>query len=75
MRCADANHPPVPDIYDPTTTSGTPDGLRFGSSHPGGFNAVFADGSVRFIPFTISTTTFWHLASRRDGQALGADSP
>jgi prepilin-type processing-associated H-X9-DG protein len=75
MRCADPNHPPMPDTNDPSNTGGTPDGLRFGSSHPGGFNALLADGSVRFIPYTINATTFWYLGNRSDGQVIGSGLP
>jgi len=44
---------------------------RFGSSHATGFSAALADGSVRFIPFSISLTTFANLGNRADGQVLG----
>jgi prepilin-type N-terminal cleavage/methylation domain-containing protein/prepilin-type processing-associated H-X9-DG protein len=42
-------NPPTPDRHG----EWTPD--RFGSSHPGGLNAVFADGSLRHIPFTVQS--------------------
>jgi len=38
-----------------------------GSSHSGGMNTVFADGSVRTISYNINATLFRHLADRRDG--------
>src|SRR5262249_8583387 len=38
---------------DPMTLLG-----RFGSPHPGGFNATFADGSVKFIKNTIAPKIF-----------------
>lgn len=41
---------------------------RFGGPHPGGFMSVFADGSVRFIPYTITLTVFDRLGLRDDGQ-------
>jgi prepilin-type processing-associated H-X9-DG protein len=40
----------------------------FGSAHPGGFNAGFADGSLRVIPYDIQTIAFKRLANRHDGQ-------
>ena len=50
---------------------------RFGGLHPGGFNALMGDGSVRFIQFNISCctpgTTFYNLGHRADGGVLGND--
>ncbi len=39
----------------------------FGSSHPGGLNMSLADGSVRFITYTIDAQTFGNLGQRNDG--------
>lgn len=44
------------------------DGL--GSAHPGGFNALFCDGSVRFISAAIDETVFRYLAEIADGQSI-----
>lgn len=44
----------------------------FGSSHPGGFHMVFCDGSVRQISYDISTSPFWLMGGREDGEA-GSD--
>jgi prepilin-type N-terminal cleavage/methylation domain-containing protein len=44
---------------------------RFGSSHTGGFLAVFADGSVKFIRYSVDSATFLHLGQRSDGAVLG----
>ena len=53
-------------------SSGSASGeMRFGSSHPTGFQAVFADGSTRFISFTIYLVTFDRLGMRSDGQPIG----
>ena len=35
-----------------------------GSSHPGGFNALFADGSVRFISSSVSLKVFQAMITR-----------
>jgi prepilin-type processing-associated H-X9-DG protein len=45
-------------------------GYRFGSAHPTGFNAVFGDGSVRFIRFTVDPTLFNNIGGRDDGATV-----
>jgi prepilin-type N-terminal cleavage/methylation domain-containing protein/prepilin-type processing-associated H-X9-DG protein len=40
---------------------------HFGSSHPGGINALFADGSVRSISYTIPADVFMKLGNKSDG--------
>ena len=40
---------------------------RFGSSHPSGINIALADGSVRFLPYTIDQVIFKNLGERNDG--------
>jgi prepilin-type N-terminal cleavage/methylation domain-containing protein/prepilin-type processing-associated H-X9-DG protein len=44
------------------------------SQHPGGINVAFADGSVRFVKNTISTTTWWALNTIKNGEVVSADS-
>ena len=46
-------------------------GDMFGSSHPGGINAVFVDGSVRDIPYAIDLAIFRCLGNIADGQNIG----
>ncbi len=41
-----------------------------GSIHPGGFNAAFADGSVRFIKTTIDLNVFRALITRAGGEVV-----
>lgn len=45
-------------------------GYRFGSSHPSQMNAVFADGSVHPIKYTIVDTVFAALGDKNDGVAI-----
>lgn len=45
---------------------------RFGSSHPDRFNAVFADGSVRPISYSIDPIVFSLLGHVSDGQVINA---
>jgi prepilin-type processing-associated H-X9-DG protein len=45
-----------------------------GSSHPGGFNCGFADGSVRFIKNSISAVVFQALITRNGGEVNNADA-
>jgi prepilin-type processing-associated H-X9-DG protein len=42
------------------------------SFHPGGANAVFADGSVHFLPATIGIRNFARLATRAGGETVSA---
>jgi len=52
--------------------SGNVDGEKlFGSSHVEGFNAVFADGSVHFIAYTVDQALFNHFGDKSDGAVLG----
>jgi len=46
---------------------------NFGAIHPGGFNVVFVDGSVRSIRYSVNLTTFSLLGRRDDGQVLSLD--
>jgi prepilin-type N-terminal cleavage/methylation domain-containing protein/prepilin-type processing-associated H-X9-DG protein len=64
------NEPPAPDFRDPEDEDGSD---LFGSSHPGRCNAVFADGSVRTIPYTIDPVIFSRLGNKSDGQVVPDD--
>ena len=44
------------------------------SFHPGGVNALMADGSVRFLKNSINIRTWWALGTRAGGEVLSADS-
>ena len=65
-------YPPQGDWFDANPALAHPGGGpttdlhgSFGSAHPGGFNSVFCDGSVRSIKYEVDLTTF-ELASRRN---------
>ena len=45
-----------------------------GSSHPGGFNCGFADGSVHFIKVSINPVTLRNLITRAGGEVVSSDS-
>jgi prepilin-type N-terminal cleavage/methylation domain-containing protein/prepilin-type processing-associated H-X9-DG protein len=45
-----------------------------GSAHPGGVNAVFADGSVHAISYDIDRETLNLLGNRSDGETVDASS-
>ena len=44
--------------------------FAFGSAHPGSFNAVMTDGSVRHVNYNIEKTTFRRVGNRLDGNTL-----
>jgi prepilin-type N-terminal cleavage/methylation domain-containing protein/prepilin-type processing-associated H-X9-DG protein len=43
---------------------------NFGGPHPGGFNVVLCDGSVRLVNFDIEHNTFKALTNRADGKTF-----
>ncbi len=45
----------------------------FSSRHPGGMNASFGDGSVRFVKSSINPRVYQLLANRADGELVSAD--
>jgi prepilin-type N-terminal cleavage/methylation domain-containing protein/prepilin-type processing-associated H-X9-DG protein len=44
--------------------------MPFGSMHPGGMNAAFGDGSVRFLQQNLDMATYRALASKDGGEAV-----
>jgi prepilin-type N-terminal cleavage/methylation domain-containing protein len=65
---------PVPDTQmppqPPLNSSEAGCGFLFGSAHSAGITAVFCDGSVHFISYSINPTTWQYLCSRNDGQSF-----
>jgi prepilin-type processing-associated H-X9-DG protein len=56
---------------DPDNTTPSPRvGAYFGSAHPAGMNAVFADGSVRLVRYGIATKVFSNLCNKNDGNVI-----
>jgi prepilin-type N-terminal cleavage/methylation domain-containing protein/prepilin-type processing-associated H-X9-DG protein len=47
--------------------------VPFGSMHPGGMNAAFGDGSVRFLRQSLSIGTYRALASKNGGEVIAND--
>jgi prepilin-type N-terminal cleavage/methylation domain-containing protein/prepilin-type processing-associated H-X9-DG protein len=44
------------------------------SFHPGGANALFGDGSVRFLKSSTAYTVIWSLGSKDSGEVVSSDS-
>ena len=59
--------PPAPDWQDATNNSGE---NRFGSSHSGGANFALADGSIRFVTFSISQVNFRAMGTVANGEVI-----
>jgi prepilin-type N-terminal cleavage/methylation domain-containing protein/prepilin-type processing-associated H-X9-DG protein len=58
--------------YDPARV--VEDGkYSFRSSHAGGVNFVFGDGSVRFLRQSMAMTTYRALGTRNGGEVIGGD--
>ena len=65
-RGADA---PAADFSQPGSTSPQ---QRFGAAHASGFGVAFCDGSVRFISYSVSATTWQRACVRNDNEVLNA---
>ena len=44
------------------------------SAHPGGVNALFADGSVHFIKDSVNQNIWWGLGTRNGGEVISSSS-
>jgi prepilin-type N-terminal cleavage/methylation domain-containing protein/prepilin-type processing-associated H-X9-DG protein len=67
------NFPPQADL---SASSGCSTGTHgFGSSHTNLFNALYLDGSVKSVTFSVSTTTLQLLLNVSDGLPLPSDAP
>ncbi|MHC5539014.1 DUF1559 family PulG-like putative transporter [Singulisphaera rosea] len=44
------------------------------SSHPGGANTLFGDGSVHFIKDSVAMNIWWSLGTRNGGEVISSDS-
>ena len=62
---------PAPDFSQPGSPPPAPTHV-FGAAHTSGFNAVFCDGSVRFIRYSVRGTTWSRACIRNDNQVLNS---
>jgi prepilin-type N-terminal cleavage/methylation domain-containing protein/prepilin-type processing-associated H-X9-DG protein len=70
-RVRPRNDTPLNQLVDDTRGGIVCNGCdMFGSSHPGGFNASFCDGSHRVINYDIEHDVLRALSNRRDGSVL-----
>ena len=44
------------------------------SRHSGGVNAVYADGSTRFVKNTVNRKTWWAISTRAGNEVVSADA-
>jgi prepilin-type N-terminal cleavage/methylation domain-containing protein/prepilin-type processing-associated H-X9-DG protein len=75
VQVASGDNNPCCDWWrDPNTQSPSPRlGSYFGGAHPGGMNALAADGSVRGINWNISQAVFAAFGNKGDGVAFTLD--
>ena len=72
---ADSDRAKSPLFFPPTNLNATANLWRrnFGSRHTGGLNAVFGDGAVRFVKFSVSPEAFMRACVIDDGGVLNLD--
>jgi prepilin-type N-terminal cleavage/methylation domain-containing protein/prepilin-type processing-associated H-X9-DG protein len=58
---------------EPDGSISDPGNYPFGSAHPGGINAVFADGSVHAMSYDIDQETFNRLGHRSDDEIISQE--
>ncbi len=73
--CIRYHFPPVFDkeAVAHTASGGTVWSRRFGSAHASGMNALFTDGSVRFIKYSVNPNAFRKATIADDGEVTSAD--
>ena len=64
---------PEPDSKHPNSTQSTYWSTRFGGPHPGVFNAVFSDGSVKPVRYGIDADNWRRLMLINDGEPITVD--
>jgi prepilin-type N-terminal cleavage/methylation domain-containing protein/prepilin-type processing-associated H-X9-DG protein len=64
------NQPPAHDFFGPADCGH----FVFGSSHTGGVNTVFADGSVHFVHFSVAQAVWQAACVRNDGVTFNFDN-
>jgi prepilin-type N-terminal cleavage/methylation domain-containing protein/prepilin-type processing-associated H-X9-DG protein len=62
---------PTPGVYGPGKITNNCDSNHFWSLHPGGGNWLFVDGSVHFLPYSLSALTL-PLATRAGGEVVNS---
>jgi len=55
-------------------TDGSYGNFGMSSFHPGGANALFCDGSVRFLKSSTNQVVIWQLGSRAQGEVISSDA-
>ena len=55
-------------------SDGTWGAVGMSSFHSAGANALFGDGSVRYLKSSVSPTIMWNLGTRAGGEVVGADT-
>jgi prepilin-type N-terminal cleavage/methylation domain-containing protein/prepilin-type processing-associated H-X9-DG protein len=60
--------------YDCCTTAGNAHLTKASSNHPGGVNALFCDGSVKFIKDAINQQTWMAIGTKDFGETVSASS-